>query len=35
MERNMLNIFQNKLEIRYSELPDDDAAILGAAAMVG
>lgn len=35
MERNMLNIFQNKLEIRFSELPDDDAAILGAAAMVG
>lgn len=34
MERNMLNIFQNKLEIRFSELPDDDAAILGAAAMV-
>ena len=35
MERNMLNIFHNKLEIRFSELPDDDAAILGAAAMVG
>ncbi len=35
MERNMLNIFQNKLEIRFSELPNDDAAILGAAAMVG
>jgi len=35
MERNMLNIFQNKLEICFSELPDDDSAILGAAAMVG
>lgn len=34
MERNMLNIYQNKLEVRFSELPDDDAALLGAAAMV-
>lgn len=34
MERNMLNIYQNKLEIRFSELPDDDAALLGAAALI-
>lgn len=34
MERNMLNIYQNKLEVRFSELPDDDAALLGAAALV-
>lgn len=35
MERNMLNVFKNKLEIHYSSLSDDDAAILGAAALVG
>ena len=34
MESHMLNIYQNKLEVRFSELPDDDAALLGAAALV-
>jgi glucokinase len=34
MERNMLVNFKNKLEIRFSELPEDDAAILGAAALI-
>jgi len=35
MERNMLIVFKNKLEVRFSQLSDDDAAILGAAALVG
>lgn len=35
MEKNMLNVFKDKLEVRFSELSDDDAAILGAAALVG
>lgn len=35
MERNMLIVFKDKLEVRFSELSDDDAAILGAAALVG
>jgi glucokinase len=34
MEANMLNIFQNKVKVLFSELPEDDAAILGAAALV-
>lgn len=34
MERNMLPIFKNKLEVRFSELPEDDAALLGAAALI-
>ena len=35
MERNMLIVFKNKLDVRFSQLSDDDAAILGAAALVG
>lgn len=35
MEHNMLIVFKDKLEVRFSELSDDDAAILGAAALVG
>ncbi len=34
MEANMLNIFQKKAKVLFSELPEDDAAILGAAALV-
>jgi glucokinase len=34
MERNMLVNYKNKLEVRFSELPDDDAALLGAAALI-
>lgn len=34
MEENLLNIFQNKVNIIPSELPNADAAILGASALV-
>lgn len=34
MEENLLNIFQNKVKIIPSELPNADAAILGASALV-
>ena len=34
MEENMLNIFQNKVELKASSLPENDAAILGSAALV-
>jgi glucokinase len=34
MERNMLVNYKNKLEVRFSELPEDDAALLGAAALI-
>jgi len=34
MEQYMLNIFQNKVEILLSSVPEADAAILGAAALV-
>ncbi len=34
MEENMLNIFQNKVALLQSALPDADAAILGASALV-
>jgi glucokinase len=34
MERNMLNVFKNKLELHFSALEGDDAAILGAAALI-
>jgi glucokinase len=34
MEGNLLPIFQNKVKILFSELKDDDAAILGASALV-
>lgn len=33
-EQNLLNIYQNKVCISVSELPDSDAAILGAAALI-
>jgi glucokinase len=33
MEKNMLNIYQNKVEIRVSSLIDKNAAVLGSAAM--
>lgn len=34
MERNLLPIFQNKVQLIFSELPEADAAILGASALV-
>jgi len=34
MEENMLNIFKNKVKILPSQLPDNNAAILGASALV-
>jgi glucokinase len=34
MEANMLNIFANKVSFHISALPDADAAILGASALV-
>lgn len=34
MEDNMLNIFKNKVVLKTSSLPDADAAILGASALV-
>ncbi len=34
MEENLLPIFQNKVRIIFSELPESDAAILGASALV-
>lgn len=34
MERNLLPIFQNKVQLLFSELPEADAAILGASALV-
>jgi glucokinase len=34
MENNLLNIFKNKVKIIHSALPDADAAILGASALV-
>lgn len=34
MEQNMLNIFQNKVVLALSTVPEDDAAVLGAAALV-
>ena len=33
MEEGMLNIFRNKVKLRQSQLPPDDAAILGASAL--
>jgi glucokinase len=35
MEDQMLNVFQHTVELRHSTLPAGDAAILGAAAVVG
>ncbi|RYD56508.1 MAG: ROK family protein [Sphingobacteriales bacterium] len=34
MEDNLLRVFKNKVRLLYSELPDADAAILGASALV-
>ena len=34
MEKNLLPIFQNKVKLIFSELPEADAAILGASALV-
>lgn len=34
MEKNVLPIFQNKVKLIFSELPEADAAILGASALV-
>ncbi|OLY92731.1 glucokinase [Cnuella takakiae] len=34
MEKNLLPIFQNKVQLIFSELPEADAAILGASALV-
>ncbi|HEY0030887.1 MAG TPA: ROK family protein [Bacteroidia bacterium] len=33
-ERNLLNIYKNKIKILPSQLPDNDAAILGAASLI-
>ena len=33
-DRNLLKIYQNKVSIELSQLPNSDAAILGAAALV-
>ncbi|MEG1574803.1 MAG: ROK family protein [Bacteroidales bacterium] len=33
MERNMLNIYRNKVKILFSELKESDAAVLGASAL--
>ncbi|MNL69586.1 hypothetical protein D3C87_1944640 [compost metagenome] len=34
MERNLLPIFRDKVRLVFSELPEADAAILGASALV-
>jgi glucokinase len=34
MERNLLPIFRNKVQLIFSELKESDAAILGASALV-
>ena len=34
MEESLLNIYKNKVEIRLSGLPEDDAALLGAASLI-
>jgi glucokinase len=34
MELNLLNLYQNKVDILFSQMPDDDAALLGAASLV-
>ena len=33
MERNMLNIYKNKVTLLFSELKESDAAVLGASAL--
>jgi len=34
MEQNLLRVFRNKISFLYSDLPDADAAVLGASALV-
>jgi glucokinase len=34
MEESLLNIYKNKVELRLSGLPEDDAALLGAASLI-
>jgi hypothetical protein len=34
MEKHLLNIYQNKIEIRISSLHDVNAAVLGAASLI-
>ena len=34
MEKNLLPIFQNKVKLKFSELKESDAAILGSSALV-
>ena len=34
MEKNLMPVFRNKVNVLPSELPESDAAILGASAMV-
>jgi hypothetical protein len=34
MEQHMLNIYQNKIEIRISTLHDKNAAVLGSSSLV-
>jgi glucokinase len=34
MEENLLRVFKNKITFLHSALPDADAAILGASALV-
>ena len=33
MERNLLDIFKNKIKLMFSELKESDAAVLGASAL--
>jgi glucokinase len=33
MEKNLLNIFKNKVKLKFSELKESDAAVLGASAL--
>lgn len=33
MEKNLLNIFKNKVKLMFSELKESDAAVLGASAL--
>jgi len=33
MEKNLLNIFKNKVQLKFSELKESDAAVLGASAL--
>jgi glucokinase len=33
MEKNMLNLWKGKVKVLFSELKEDDAAVLGASAL--